>query len=102
MVVWIASAKQTPTTFRSFEKHSVSSGTGRAIGDTMLHNVNVNTGPQRFGYILVTRAFYNLLNRKVLGPWVLPVKQSRCNPDFVGDLKIDLRPCTQAKTPNVV
>jgi hypothetical protein len=49
--VWmirVATAKEASATVRSLKEHAISPRVWRAIGDAMLHYVNINAGAKRF------------------------------------------------------
>ena len=56
------------------------------IGNAMLDDVHIDAGTQLPVNGFSTCAVTNLLGCEILAFWLLPVKQSRCYPNLVGDL----------------
>jgi len=63
--VWmirVTNAKEAPSTAGSLEEHSISARVWRAIGDAMLHYMNINTGTKRFMEAFATSAVNYFFN----------------------------------------
>src|SRR5579884_4205870 len=86
-MVGIAVAEQTPMTGSRFQQHTVSPWVWWTVRDTMLHGVNIYSGPERFVQAFLLGPFHNLLHREVGRFRVFTVKQCGRDPHFVCHLE---------------
>jgi hypothetical protein len=56
-----------------------------AIGNAVLHDMNVNTRTQRLIEDFSASPLHYLLNREIAGLRVFPMQESGNDPDFIGD-----------------
>src|SRR5947207_9406660 len=73
------------SSLRRFREHAVTAWSRRPIGDAMLHNVNVNTGTQRFVEAFAAGAINYFFNEEIGGLGVFAMKECGGNPNFIGD-----------------
>ncbi len=91
-MIRVASPKQATAAFGSLEEHAISARIWRAIGDAMLHDVNINTGTKRFVEPFATGAPNYFLDGEIASLGMFAVKESGSYPNFIGhfDLRKDL------------
>src|SRR5712692_7596591 len=91
-MIGVALAKKAPASFCGLEKHAVTARIRRAIGDAMLHYVNINTGSKRLVEALAAGARDDFFDGEVGSLGVFAVKERSGNPNFIGhfDLGKDL------------
>jgi hypothetical protein len=88
--VWmirVTNPKEAPATLRSLEEHAISAWVWRAIGDTMLYYVNVDSGTKRFVKALATSSINNFLDREIASLGMFAVKECGGYPNFIGNFE---------------
>jgi hypothetical protein len=71
-----------------FVKYAVPARIWRAVGDTVLYHVNVNTRPERAVQILTSNALYNFLNGEIRGVGAFTMQESGGDPNFISDFHL--------------
>src|SRR5271165_1561688 len=81
-VLGIPFAEESAAALCRFVKHAVSARIGRAVGNAVLHYMNVNTRPERAVQIFALSARNNFLNREIRQVGVFPMEESGSDPNF--------------------
>ena len=84
-VIVIAGTENPPRILPGRGQHPVAAWVGRQIGDAMLVGMDGHPRSQGSMHPLPGRTVDDLLDREILAPGLLPVKQRRGNPDFIRD-----------------
>jgi hypothetical protein len=87
-IIGISFAKKPPAPFSRFKEHTVAAWIGRAIGDTMLNYVNIDSGTLRFVKAFFPGAFHYLFDGEIAGLGAFSMQKSRGNPDFISDFNV--------------
>jgi hypothetical protein len=71
--------------FCRFIEHTVAAWIRRPIGDAVQHDVNINTGTQRFVEAFAAGAINYFFNQEIGSLGVFAMKECGGNPNFIGD-----------------
>jgi hypothetical protein len=87
-MVDVALAVESAAALGSRIEYPVAARIRRAVGDTVLNDVNIDSGTQRFEQAFLSRVFYNFFYGKVDCRGIFAVEQSGSNPNFIGNFDL--------------
>ena len=79
---------ETAAAFLGFIEHAIAARIWRAIGDAMQHDVNIDTWAKCFLETFAASAVNYVFNRKIGSLGVFAVKESRSDPNLIGDFDL--------------
>jgi hypothetical protein len=87
-MISVTIAKKAPASPRGLEEHAISPRVWRAIGDAMLHNVNINTWTKTFVETFTSSALNDFICREIYAVRPFAVKKRGGNPNLICDFEL--------------